>query len=180
MVQAGLSGSHWRLGKTYMASSVLFTMPQTPSYYEDLSVGQRFSSSVGRTVFDVDNAWFSLLTLNSNQIHFNEEYTRTHLAGEPFNGRLLVNGALTLGLVIGLSVTASGVQGIMLGLEDVRFTHPVFGGDTIYAEAEVSEMRESSSRRGFGVVKFRTRGYNQRGETVVEFIRVVLVPKRGS
>lgn len=145
-----------------------------------MSVGQKFSSGVGRTILDADNVWFSLLTLNSNQIHFNEDYTRSNLREEPFKGRLLVNGALTLGLVIGLTVTASGVQGVMLGLDDVRFTHPVFGGDTIYAEAEVIEMRESSSRRGFGVVKFKTRGYNQRGETVVEFVRVVLVPKKGS
>ncbi|MEM0121366.1 MAG: MaoC family dehydratase [Thermoprotei archaeon] len=153
-------------------------MRDATTRYEDLSVGRKFVSRVGRTLLDADNVWFSLLTLNSNQIHFNQEYTKVHLADKPFGGRLVVNGVLTLGIVIGLSVTASGVEGIMLGLEQVKFTHPVFSGDTIYAEAEVVEMRESSSRGGFGVVKFKTRGYNQRGETVVEFVRVVLVPKR--
>jgi acyl dehydratase len=153
-------------------------MAGDPLFFEDLAVGDKFRSGLGRTIVDADNIWFSLLTLNTNQVHFNEDYVRTNLMDEPFGGKLLVNGAFTLGLVIGLSVNTSRVQGVMVGLEDVRFTHPVFAGDTIYAEADIIDARESRSRSGYGVVKFKTRGYNQRGETVVEFVRVVLVPKR--
>lgn len=66
----------------------------------------------------------------------------------------------------------------MLGLENVKFKRPVFAGDTIYAEAEVVEARESGSRPGFGIVRLRTKAYNQRGEVVLEFDRVIMVPKR--
>jgi len=67
----------------------------------------------------------------------------------------------------------------MLGIENVKFLNPVFAGDTMYGEAEVIEVRESKSRAGFGIVKIRTWGYNQRGEKVVEFDRVFMVRKRG-
>lgn len=166
------------IGKTYWWALGFMIMQSAAEYYEDLRVGQTFKSGLGRTVLEEDNVWFSLLTLNTNQIHFNLEYAQKHYSDPPFEGRLIVNGVFTLGLVIGLSVSSMGVNGVMLGLEDVRFVRPVFAGDTIYAEVEVAEMRESTSRRGFGVVKLRTRGYNQRGETVVEFVRVVLVPMR--
>lgn len=147
-------------------------------YFEDLRPGFKFRSPVGRTITDADNVWFTLLTNNVNQIHFNRDYVEKHYPGDPFHGRLVVNGILTLAVAVGLTSPLSA-RGFMLGLENVRFKRPVFAGDTIYAEAEVVEARESRSRPGFGVVKLRTRVYNQRGEVVLEFDRVIMVPKRG-
>ncbi|BDB99122.1 MaoC family dehydratase [Saccharolobus caldissimus] len=148
-------------------------------YFEDFKIGQRFKSKVGRTITDVDNIWFTLLTNNSNQIHFNKDYTEKYFPGEPFKGRLVVNGFLTLAIVAGLLVEQTSQNGFMLGIENVKFLNPVFAGDTIYGEAEVIEVRESKSRPGFGIVKIRTWGYNQRGEKVIEFDRVFMVRKRG-
>ncbi|WP_338599135.1 MaoC family dehydratase [Sulfolobus tengchongensis] len=153
---------------------------QEGPFFEDFMVGQRFRSKVGRTVTDVDNIWFTLLTNNSNQIHFNKDYTEKYFAGEPFRGRLVVNGFLTLSIVAGLLVEQTSQNGFMLGIENVKFLNPVFGGDTIYAEAEVTEVRESKSRPGFGIVKIKTWGYNQRGEKVIEFDRIFMVRKRGA
>ncbi|ARM75533.1 MaoC family dehydratase [Acidianus manzaensis] len=149
-------------------------------FFEDLKVGLKFKSKVGRTITDVDNIWFTLLTNNSNQIHFNKDYTEKYFKGEPFNGRLVVNGFLTLSIVAGLLVEETSQNGFMLGIDNVKFESPVFAGDTIYAEAEVIEARESKSRLGFGIVKIRTYGYNQRGEKIIEFDRVFMVRKKGS
>ncbi|MEM0104833.1 MAG: MaoC family dehydratase [Candidatus Methanomethylicia archaeon] len=149
-------------------------------YFEDFKVGQKFKSKVGRTITETDNIWFTLLTNNSNQIHFNKDYVEKVFPGEPFNGRLVVNGFLTLAIVAGLLVEQTSQNGFMLGIENVKFLHPVFPGDTIYAEAEVVEVRESKSRPDFGIVKIRTYGYNQKGEKVIEFDRVFMVRKRGA
>ncbi|MGC9148110.1 MAG: MaoC family dehydratase [Sulfolobales archaeon] len=147
-------------------------------YFEDLVPGLRFRSFYGRTLTDVDNIWFTLLTNNTNPIHFDKIYVEKNYPGEPFKGRLVINGVLTLAIAIGLTTTLTS-RGFMLGIENVKFHKPVFAGDTIYAEAEVIEARESRSRPGFGVVKIRTRAYNQNNELVLEFDRVVMVPKKG-
>ena len=135
-------------------------MDEDGPFFEDFRVGTEMRSKVGRTVTETDNVWFTLLTGNGNQIHFNEDYTRRTFPGEPFRGRRVVNG-------------------FQVGLEDVRFSRPVFHGDTLYSEARVTEVRESRSRPGFGLVRIRTRGLNERGEAVVEFDRVFMVRKRG-
>jgi len=147
-------------------------------YFEDLRPGLRYRNPVGRTITEVDNIWFSLLTNNVNPIHFDRGYVERNYPGEPFRGRLVVNGILTLGIAIGLTTHLSS-RGFMLGIENVRFHRPVFAGDTIYAEAEVVEARESRSRPGFGVVRIRTRAYNQNNELVLECDRVIMVPKKG-
>ena len=129
-------------------------------FFEDFQVGTEVHGKVGRTVTETDNVWFTLLTGNTNQIHFNEDYTRRTFPGEPFLGRRVVNG-------------------FQVGLENVRFSRPVFHGDTIYADAKVTEVRESRSRPGFGLVRIRTRGLNERREIVVEFDRIFMVRKKG-
>ncbi|BBD73618.1 MaoC family dehydratase [Sulfodiicoccus acidiphilus] len=147
-------------------------------FFEDFRQGQKFRSKVGRTLLDVDNVWFTLLTNNNNQIHFNQDYTSKNFPGDPFKGRLVVNGFLTLAVTAGLLVEYTSAMGFMLGVDNVKFLQPVFAGDTLYAEAEVTEVRESKSREGFGVVKVRTWGVNQRGEKVIEFDRAFMVRKR--
>ena len=147
-------------------------------YFEDLKPGLKYRNPVGRTITDVDNIWFSLLTNNVNPIHFDKGYVEKSYPGEPFRGRLVVNGILALGIAIGLTTHLSS-RGFVLGIENVRFHKPVLAGDTIYAEAEVIEARESKSRPGFGIVRIKTRAYNQNNELVLECERVIMVPKRG-
>src|SRR5437764_10495890 len=139
--------------------------------YEELEIGAVYRSRFGRTVLEADNTWFSLLTLNSNPIHFDAEYAASTEWGRP-----LVDSTFTLALVTGLSVEAVSERGVNLGWKEVRLPAPVFAGDTIRAETEVLEKRESNSRPGFGIVTVHTRGLNQRDEVVIEFERSVLVP----
>ncbi|PSN99569.1 dehydratase [Candidatus Marsarchaeota G2 archaeon ECH_B_SAG-F08] len=145
-------------------------------YYEDFVVGEKIRPKVGRTVTETDCIWFSLLTNNANQVHFNAHYIEKSFP--EYSGRLLANGFFTLAVVTGLLTTETSAQGVMLALENVSFEKPVFVGDTIYAEGEVIEKRESRSKSGMGIVKIKSRGYNQKGETLVQFVRVFLAKKR--
>ena len=139
--------------------------------YDELEVGAVYRSRFGRTVLEADNVWFTLLTLNTNPIHFDAAYAATTEWERP-----LVDSTFTLALVTGLSVVDVSERAVNLGWREVTLTTPVFAGDTIRAETEILSKRESKSRPGSGVVTVRTRGLNQRDEIVIEFERTVLVP----
>jgi len=142
--------------------------------YEDFVVGMIMRHPLGRTVSDVDNTWFSLLTNNSNPIHFDRHYSAQTEFGEP-----LMNSTFTLALVVGLSVGDISRKEVNLGWDEVRLPAPVFAGDTIYAQSEVLSTRESKSRPTMGLVEVKTTGYKQDGTVVITFRRTVLVYKRG-
>ncbi|MFB6165044.1 MAG: MaoC family dehydratase [Haloarculaceae archaeon] len=143
-------------------------------YYEDFAVGDIYEHRPNRTITAVDNYWFTLLTMNNHPLHFDAEY-----AADTEWGQELVNSLLTISVVHGMTVSDVSYKGIAnLGWEEVRLTNPVFHGDTLTAESEVVEKRESSSREGQGIVTVRTTGYKQSGEKVIEFKRSVLVPFR--
>jgi itaconyl-CoA hydratase len=144
-------------------------------HFEDFEVGDVYRHPLGRTVTTTDNAWFSLLTQNTNPTHFDRHYSAQTEFGQP-----LVNSAFTLALVTGQSVTDLS-QNVManLGWDEVRLPHPVFEGDTIYSQSEVLFTRESNSRPNVGIVKVRTTGYNERREIVITFTRTMMVYKRG-
>jgi len=139
--------------------------------YEELEVGAVYRSRFGRTVLDADNVWFTLLTMNTNPIHFDTAYAASTEWKQP-----LVDSTFTLALVTGLSVADVSEQAVNLGWREIRLPAPVFAGDTIRAETEILEKRESQSRPGRGIVTMRTRGLNQRDEVVIEFERTIMVP----
>jgi itaconyl-CoA hydratase len=144
--------------------------------FEDFGVGDVYRSEIGRTVTETDNLLFTTLTHNTNELHFNEV-----AAAQTEWGRPLVNSTFTLALVLGLSVPDTSQAGaVNLGWTDIQLPHPVFCGDTVWVETEVIEARESASRPTQGIVSVRTRGINQRGETVCAFRRSFLVAKRGA
>ena len=145
----------------------------TGRYFEDFSVGDVYRARIGRTVSDADNVQFTLMSNNTNQIHFNAEYARRTGFERP-----LVNSLLTLSIVAGLGVSDVSENGFALGWDWIRLPHPVFAGDTLYSESEVLEIRESRSRPGQGIVKVATRGLNQDGVLVIEYVRSVMVWKR--
>lgn len=141
-------------------------------FFEDFSVGDVFNSRLGRTISESDNTWFTLLTMNTNQIHFNVEHAKDTEFGRP-----LIVSTLTLAIVLGLSVADTSENATAnLGWEDIRLTKPVYAGDTLWAETEVLGVRRSGSRPDSGIVSVRTRGINQRHETVIEFRRSFLIP----
>jgi len=147
-------------------------------FFEDFHESAVITHSMGRTVNDTDNIWFTLVTCNTNQIHFNKDYAEKAFPGAPFHGRLLVNAFLTLAIVVGLTVEDTSKNGIMLGLNDLRVPNPTFAGDTLYAESKILSVRESASRPEMGIVEIATRGYKQDGTTVIEFRRTIMVRKR--
>ncbi|HEY7730795.1 MAG TPA: MaoC family dehydratase [Gaiellaceae bacterium] len=143
-------------------------------FYEDLEAGDVFRSRFGRTITRTDNIWFTCLTMNTNPIHFSEPYA----AGTQF-GQPLVNSAFTLALVTGLTVPDTS-ENAAANLEwtDIRLPKPVFEGDTVWAESEILEKRESRSNPSVGIVSMRCRGINQRREVVIEFKRTFMLYKR--
>jgi itaconyl-CoA hydratase len=143
-------------------------------FFEDFDVGDVFRSRLGRTLTEVDNIWFTGLTWNTNQMHFNSAYA----ARTPF-GKPLMNSCFTLAVVSGLSVPDTSENGTAnLAWTDIKLPKPVFAGDTLWAESEILETRESSSRPNMGIVSMRCRGINQRREVVIEFKRTFMVYKR--
>ncbi len=147
----------------------------TGRVFEDFEVGDVYEHPLGRTVLPADNVWFTLLTQNTNPIHFDHVY-----AAQTEFRRPLVDSTFTLALVTGQSVSDISQNAMAnLGWDAVRLPHPVFEGDTIYSRSEVLETRESRSRANVGIVKVRTSGYNQEGTVVIEFTRVCMVYRRG-
>jgi acyl dehydratase len=145
-------------------------------FYEDFDVGDVFQSRLGRTITEADNVWFTCLTLNTNQIHFNVPYAARTRFGRP-----LVNSALTLALVTGLTVPDTSEHAAAnLAWGDIRLPKPVFVGDTLWAESEILAKRESRSNPHVGIVTMRCRGINQRREVVIEFTRTFMVYRRGA
>jgi itaconyl-CoA hydratase len=143
-------------------------------FLEDFTVGDLYRSHLGRTITETDNIWFTLLTMNTNQMHFNAPYAERTEFGAP-----LVVSSLTLAIVLGLSVADTSENAIAnLGWNEIKLPKPVFAGDTLWAESEVLSARESRSRPSCGIVGIRTRGVNQRVEIVIEFTRTFMVFKR--
>jgi itaconyl-CoA hydratase len=144
-------------------------------YYEDFELGDIFEHRPGRTITEVDNIWVTLLTLNVQPVHFDAAY-----AAKTEWKKLLVDSTFTLALLTGMSVrTVSAKVVANLGWDNVKATHPVFAGDTLYAESTVLAKRESKSRPTQGIVTVSTRGLNQDGKGVMSFERTMLIYKRG-
>jgi acyl dehydratase len=145
-------------------------------FFEDFTVGDVYRHPLGRTISEADNTWFTLLTMNTNQMHFNAEYAARSEFGKP-----LVVSTLTVAIAVGQSVTDLTQNAFAnLGWDDIRMTHPVFAGDTLWSESIVLDKRESGSRPHAGIVTVRTRTLNQDGAEVCSFRRTFYVYKRGA
>ena len=144
-------------------------------FFEDFEVGDVYQHRLGRTVIAADNIWFTLLTENTNPIHFD----RVYAAGTEY-GKPLVDSTFTLALVTGQSVMDISQNALAnLGWDEVRLPNPLFEGDTVYSRSEVLEKHESKSRPNVGIVRFKTTGYKQDGTIVIEFKRTVMVYRQG-
>ncbi|MFJ9567650.1 MaoC family dehydratase [Streptomyces fuscichromogenes] len=145
-------------------------------FFEDFEEGALYQHPLGRTVSEADNTWFTLLTMNTNQLHFNSQYA----ARSEFE-RPLVVSTLTVAIAVGQSVTDLTQNAVAnLGWDDIRMTHPVYAGDTLWSESIVVSKRESASRPTAGIVTVKTRTLNQHGKEVCSFLRTFLVHKRGA
>lgn len=144
-------------------------------FYEELELGLVIQHDLGRTITEADNILFCSLTLNTQPLHINEDFAaRTEF------GRRIVNGLLTLGVVVGITVSdlTQGTIIANLGYEQVQHPHPLFHGDTIYVETTITNRRESKSRPDCGIITMKHVGRNQDGVTVIEVTRSALFRKR--
>lgn len=145
-------------------------------FFEDFVPGQVIRHPLGRTILEADNTWFTLLTMNTAPAHFDANFATR--SGHP---RMLVNSGLTLAVVLGQSVIDLTQNGIYnLGWDDVRLAHPVYVGDTLYAESKIVGARPSGSRPEAGIVTARTRGLNQNGVVVLTYRRTFMVYRKGT
>ncbi len=145
-------------------------------YYEEFQVGAVYRHWPGRTITDYDNTWFALLSMNQHPLFIDQ-----HFASLQPDGRRPVIDSLVFSLAVGMSVAdTSGKTIANLGYESVVFERPLFPGDSLYAESEVLELRDSSSKPDRGIVAIETRGFNHNRERVIVLRRRFLAPKRGA
>ncbi len=143
-------------------------------YLEDFTVGELIKHWPGRTIRDFDDTWFTLMTMNTNPLHFDD-----HFASQSQHGKCLVNGTLVFAITVGMSVREVSELAIAnLEYEKILHLAPTFHGDTIYAESEVLDVTPSTSKPDRGIVYVETRALNQKGERVLSLRRKVLIPKR--
>jgi len=144
-------------------------------YYEELSVGQRIKHTNGRTITETDNVLFCALTMNTQPLHLNADFSAHTLFGQR-----LVNGVFTLGLAVGLTVSelTEGTVLANLGYDHVVHPNPMFHGDTLYVETEVLEKRESHSHPECGIVRLKHTGRKPDGTVVIEFERTAMFYKQ--
>ena len=146
-------------------------------HYDEWQVGDRIEHPIRRTVTETDNLLFSTLTHNPQPLHIDAEAAKASEFGQ-----ILVNGTFTFSLMIGLSVaeTTLGTLIANLGYDKLVMPKPVFLGDTLRVESEVTELRPSKSRPGSGIVTFEHRAINQRGEIVCSCLRMALLKGRAA
>ena len=145
-------------------------------YYEECEVGAEIKHNLSKTIFECDNNFFSLMTMNHHPVHTNKDY-----AGKNQHGKILVVGTLVFSLAVGITVPdISGKAIANLGYEDIKHLNPVFINDTIYVRTKVLSKRESKSKNDRGIVYVESIAYNQDGVDVLSFRRNVLVKKQNA
>ncbi|MTD57559.1 MaoC family dehydratase [Amycolatopsis pithecellobii] len=145
-------------------------------FFEDFEIDDVYQHPLGRTITDTDNTWFTLLTMNTNEAHFNAEVGKASEFGKP-----LVVSTLTIAIAIGQSVIDTTQNAFAnLGLDKLRLSHPVYAGDTLWSESIVLAKRESASRPDAGIVTIKTRTINQHGDEVLSFVRTFYIHRRGA
>ena len=144
-------------------------------YFEDFKVGQEFAHPLTRTVTEMDNTMFSLLTLNPQPLHID-----AHFAASTEFGQRIFNSLYTLGIMIGMTVyeTTMGTTVANLAMNDVNFPKPVFHGDTLRATTKVISLRASKSRPKAGIVEFEHHALNQNDEIVGSCRRMALMHRK--
>ena len=147
----------------------------TGKYFEELEIGHVFEHALTRTVTETDNLLITTLTMNTQLLHLDEEFSKEHSV----SGTRLVNSIFTLGVVVGVGVSdvSNGTTVGNLGFKDISFPAPVSIGDTLRAETEVLSKRESKSRPTAGIVEFEHRGYNQKNVLIAKIHRIALMMK---
>ena len=143
-------------------------------YFEDFVIGDEIYHSLSKTLFESDNNFFSLLTMNHHPVH-----TNIHYASKNQHGKILVVGTLVFSLAVGITVPdISGKAIANLGYEEVKHLNPVFLNDTIYVRSRILDKWASKTKNDRGIIYVESIAYNQNGIDVLSFKRNVLIKKR--
>lgn len=143
-------------------------------FFEDFAAGDIYQHPIGRTVLTADDVWFTNITLNTNQIHFNDDYgSRTNYK------RAVVNSCFTFNLVQGLTSSDLSWNGKVMKWENIRMPNPLFHGETLYAASKILAV-EDVQGADYGVIRTATWGVTETGKIVVEFFSTIRVQKRAS
>lgn len=143
-------------------------------FYDDFVVGETIYHSLSKTIFESDNNFFSLLTMNHHPVHTNIDYAEKNQ-----HGKIMVVGTLVFSLAVGMTVPdISGKAIANLEYENIKHLHPVFINDTLYVKTNVLDKWESKTKSDRGIVYVETIGWNQNGINVLSFRRKVLVKKK--
>lgn len=144
-------------------------------YFEEFEAGQVVEHQLSKTIFESDNNFFSLLTMNHHPLHTNRDF-----AEKSQHKQNLVVGTLVFSIVVGMTVPdISGKAIANLEYEKVEHLAPVFVNDTLYAKTEILDVRESRSKPDRGIIYVETTASNQEGIAVLRFRRHVLIAKKG-
>jgi acyl dehydratase len=146
------------------------------SYFEEFIIGDEIIHSLSKTIFESDNNFFSLLTMNNHPVHTNIDYAEKNQ-----HGKILVVGTLIFALAVGITVPEiSGKAIANLEYEDIKHLNPVFINDTIYAKTKILDKWESKTKKDRGIILVETTAFNQKKENVLSFCRKILIKKRFS
>lgn len=140
-------------------------------YYDDFIIGESIYHSLSKTIFESDNNFFSLLTMNHHPVHTNIDY-----AAKNQHGKVLVVGTLVFSLAVGITVPdISGKAIANLGYEEIKHLSPVFINDTIYVRSTILDKNKSKTKPDRGIIYVESVAYNQNGTDVLSFRRKVLI-----
>lgn len=142
--------------------------------FEQFAPGQKFQHRPGLTLSQQDSRDECLDTLNQQMLHFDEQFA-THTEWR----RCLLDSTLTTKVVLGLTWKTFARRVQLVGFDEITLTKPMFGGDTVYAESEILGAEEGPAPAISGLLKVRTLGLNQGGETVATLVYDLLVARAG-
>ncbi|MEM1579199.1 MAG: MaoC/PaaZ C-terminal domain-containing protein [Archaeoglobaceae archaeon] len=142
-------------------------------YFEEFEIGKEFETAA-RTVTEADIVNFAGITGDWNQLHTDAEFAKNTIFGQR-----IAHGTLIFSIMTGLLVRLGFIEKTILafyGIDKLRFTNPVFIGDTIKAIAKVVEKEDKGA---YGLVTIESRVVKQTGDVVLKCILKVAVKKRG-
>lgn len=146
------------------------------NWFEDFTPGRLIRHARGKTVTEMDNVLITNMVMNTAEGHFNEHAMRRAEGG--IFAQRVVFGGINLSMVLGLAAQDTAEHCLReLALDQIRLSHPVFHGDTLYAFSEVL-AQEEADRPDAGVVRLRHYGINQDDKLCVQAERSVLLKRK--
>jgi len=149
-------------------------MEQVPRFLESFAVGE-VRQTLARTITETDFVVHAGHSGDFFPHHMDAEFCKT----QPF-GQRIAHGTMTFAIGIGLTATVINPHAMTYGYERLRFPKPVFIGDTIHTEIEITRAAEDPKRPGFGQVAEACSVKNQNNETVLFCEHILLVKKQRS